>query len=46
MPTKLDIWQAGGYTLLHSGRPLPSNSESTVRREGVGILLDERATAV
>ena len=39
-----DIWQADGYTLLHSGRPLPGDSESAARKEGVGILLDEKAT--
>ena len=39
-----DIWQANGCTLLHSGRPLPGNSENALRKEGVGILLDEKAT--
>ena len=39
-----DIWRADGYTLLHSGRPLPNDSENAVRKEDVGILLDERAT--
>ena len=39
-----DVWQADGYTLLHSGRPLPGNSENAVRKEGVRILIDERAT--
>ena len=39
-----DIWQAGGYTHLHSGRPLAGDSEKAVRKEGVGILLDEKAT--
>ena len=39
-----DVWQAGGYTLLHSGHPLPSDDEPAVRNEGVGIMLDERAT--
>ena len=40
-----DVWQAGGYTLLHSGRPLPSDDGPAVRNEGVDIMLDERATA-
>ena len=40
-----DIWQADGYTLIHSGRPLPREGESALRNEGVGIALDERATA-
>ena len=38
-----DMWQADGYTLLHSGRSLPGDVENAVRKEGVGILLDERA---
>ena len=40
-----DLSRAEGHTLLHSGRPLPSNSESIVLREDVEILLDERAMA-
>ena len=36
---------ASGYTFLHSGRPLPAEGDAAVRKEGVGILLDERATA-
>ena len=39
-----DIWNADGYTLIHSGRPLPNEDEPQRRNEGVGILLDERAT--
>ena len=34
-----------GYTFLHSGRPLPVGEGPAVRKEGVGIALDERATA-
>ena len=34
-----------GFTFLHSGRRLPEEGESAVRKEGVGILLDDRATA-
>ena len=40
-----DVWQADRHTFLHSGRPLPKDGEPAVRNEGVGILLDERATA-
>ena len=34
-----------GYTFIHSGRPLPSGEEPAERNEGVGIALDETATA-
>ena len=40
-----DIWQADGYQFITSGCPLPSDGESAVRNEGVGIVLDEEATA-
>ena len=40
-----DIWNANEYTLLHTGRPLPDASAPAVKNEGVGIELDERATA-
>ena len=40
-----DLWSADGYTLLHSGRPLPSDQEKGTRNEGVGIALDKEATA-
>ena len=40
-----DVWQADRHTFLHSGRPLPKDGEPAVRNEGVGILLDKRATA-
>ena len=37
-----DIWPAvGGWTLLHSGRPVPGAGEKLARQEGVGIMLDE-----
>ena len=39
-----NVWQADGHTLLHSGRSLPGNNENGARKEGIGILLDERAT--
>ena len=41
----MDVSEAQGYTLLHSGRPLPSGDEPAVRKKGVGIALDERATS-
>ena len=31
--------------LLHSGRSLPVGDDNATRREGVGIALDEKATA-
>ena len=37
-----DVWN---YTLLHSGRPLPEESDPQVRNEDVCILLDKDATA-
>ena len=40
-----DIWPAGEWTFLHSGRILPADDDIAIRREGVGILLDGRATA-
>ena len=39
-----DVWNANGFTLLHSGRTMPDESEPQVRNEGVGIVLNERAT--
>ena len=39
-----DIWTVDGYTLLHSGRTLPDETDPQVRNEGVGILLDRHAT--
>ena len=39
-----DIWTADGYTLLHSGRPLPNEDDPHSRNEGVGIILDKQAT--
>ena len=38
-------WKSDGFTFLHSGRRLPEEGESAVRKEGVGILLDDRDTA-
>ena len=40
-----DVWENQGYTLLHSGRPLPHGEQPAARKEGVGIALDERATS-
>ena len=42
---RMYTWEAQGYTFLHSGRPLPVGEGPAVRKEGVGIALDERATA-
>ena len=39
-----DIWTVDGYTLLHSGRTLPNETDPQVRNKGVGILLDRHAT--
>ena len=40
-----DAWPAAeGFTFLHSGRPLPDSNEDAVRNEGVGIMLDPKAT--
>ena len=39
-----DVWQADGHTFLHSCHPLPKDGEPAVRNEGVGILLDKRAS--
>ena len=38
-------WKSDGFTFLHSGRRLTEEGESAVRKEGVGILLDDKATA-
>ena len=41
-----DAWPAAaGYTLLHSGRPLPSKDKAIKRNEGVGIMINQFATA-
>ena len=40
-----DVWPVDGYTLLHSGSPLPSDQERGTRNEGVGISLDKKAMA-
>ena len=39
------MWEAQGYTFLHSGRALLVGEGPAVRNEGVGIILDERAAA-
>ena len=41
-----DVWNADGFTLLHSGCTLPFDGEPLLRNEGVGIVLDHCATAV
>ena len=40
-----DVWNADGFTLLQSGRTLPGDGELLLRKEGVGIVLDQCATA-
>ena len=41
-----DVWPAAeGFTFLHSGRPLLANGEDAARNEGVGIMLNPKATA-
>ena len=42
-----DVWPATyGYMLLHSGRPTPNvETGEIVRGEGVGIVMNKRATA-
>ena len=41
-----DVWPATeGYTMLHSRQPAPCNGAVVARREGVGLVLDTRATA-
>lgn len=40
-----DVWQAGKWTFLHSGRPLPNDDGDSARRgEGVGLLMNEEST--
>ena len=40
-----DVWPAiGGFAFLHSGKTLPVSTEKAVRKEGVGIMLDKKAT--
>ena len=41
-----DVWPAvDGYTFVHSGRTLPGEDDIAARGEGVGILMDAKATA-
>ena len=39
------MWEAQGYTFLHSGHVLLVGEGPAGRNEGVGIALDERAAA-
>ena len=39
-----DVWDAEGYTFLHSGQPLPDQRDRAVRNDGVEIVLDAKAT--
>ena len=38
-----DVWNACGYTMVHSGRCLPVGGDAR-RGEGVGIIMDHRMT--
>ena len=40
-----NLWRAEGYAFLHSHHLLPSSNKNATRKEGVGITLDEKATA-
>ena len=40
-----DALPADGCTIVHSGRPLPSDQERGTRNEGIGIALNKKATA-
>ena len=39
-----EVYNIGGYTVLHSGRPLPERGERAERNEGVAIVLDPQMT--
>jgi len=40
------VWPAAeGYTVLHSGKPAPTDGEVFTRRESAGIVLDNKVTA-
>ena len=42
----VDVWPGtGGYTMLRYGRCTPGADDVVSQREGVGIVLDKRATA-
>ena len=41
-----DVWPAvDGHIMLHSGRPVPQDGVTVVRREGVWNVLNPRAAA-
>ena len=40
-----DVWNVDECTLFHSGCTLPGDGEPLLRNKGVGIVLDQRATA-
>ena len=40
-----DVRNADGCTLLHSGLTLPGDGEPPLRNEGLGIMVDQSATA-
>ena len=37
-----NVYNIEGYTIIHSGRPIPGNDERVERNEGVGIVLDPK----
>ena len=39
------MYNVEGYTILHSGRPVPGDAQRVERNEGVGIVLDPQMTA-
>ena len=40
-----DLYVAGGFTVLSSGRPVPEVGTSHARGEGVAIVLNDFATS-
>ena len=38
------VYEVKGYTILHSGCPIPGESQTAERNEGVGIVLDPQMT--
>ena len=38
------VYNVEGYTILHSGRPIPTETQAAERGEGVGIVLDPHMT--
>ena len=38
------VYNVEGYTILHSGRPIPTETQAAERGEGIGIVLDPHMT--